>query len=79
MADTTVCIRCGKPRIVAKSWSESAAGSPVTYTLTVCPDAACQKIVDSELKKKLDKIMVIQKKSAERRKAIKKRNPKKKR
>ena len=71
MSDTTPCIRCGKSRIIAKSWTEKINNSVITYTQTVCPDPECQKIVDSDLQKKKDKITAIQNKSLERRKAIK--------
>jgi len=68
---TTLCIRCGKLRIVSKTWSEKVNGSLVTYTQTVCPDSECQSKVESELQKKIDKVRDIQKKSLERRKLIK--------
>lgn len=42
------CIRCGKTRVVAKVWKEYVGKSLVTYTETVCPDPACQKIVEEE-------------------------------
>lgn len=71
MSEANACIRCGKKRIVSKTWTEKVSGSLTTYTLTVCPDPECQKIVEKELKKKRDRIMEIQKKSLERRKAIK--------
>lgn len=71
MSDTTPCIRCGKSRIIAKSWTEKISNSVITYTQTVCPDEECQKIVDSDLQKKKDKITAIQNKSLERRKAVK--------
>lgn len=72
---TTLCIRCGKTRIVSKTWNEKVNDSVITYTETVCPDPECQKIVDSDLKKKMDKVRNIQKKSLERRK-LNKRNKK---
>lgn len=71
MAETTPCIRCGKLRIVAKSWSEKVGESLITYTRTVCPDSECQKLVDLELQKKKDKMTAIQNRSLERRKIIK--------
>ena len=40
------CVRCGKQRVDQKSWKGKAGASVITYTLTVCPDAECQKIVD---------------------------------
>lgn len=71
MVGNTVCIRCGKVRVTAKTWTEKIGGSLITYTQTVCPDALCQKIVEAELIKKQDKVKAIQKKSLERRKKIK--------
>lgn len=45
----SVCIRCGKDRIVSKVWTERGLrGSPVTYTEAVCPDSDCQKLVDQD-------------------------------
>lgn len=41
------CVRCGKPRKVVKTWSEKIGTSKVKYTLAVCPDSECQKIVDA--------------------------------
>lgn len=41
------CIRCGKDRVVTKTWQEVIGISSVTYTLAVCPDDACQKLVDA--------------------------------
>lgn len=43
------CIRCGKTRVVSKVWQEYIGQSLVTYTDTVCPDPACQKIVEEEI------------------------------
>jgi hypothetical protein len=67
MGTNTPCIRCGKIRIQSKSWEEEINGSPVTFTLNVCPDPACQKLVDAELKKHSDRIADIQAKSLKRR------------
>lgn len=61
---TNPCTRCGKERILFKSWTEEVPtfGDKImiiTRELTVCPDAECQKIVAAELavqKKKRDKI-----------------------
>lgn len=43
------CIQCGKQRIDGKSWKGKVGASPITYTITICPDAACQKIVDQAI------------------------------
>lgn len=45
----TVCIRCGKTRILAKKWQEKSDRGPIMfYERTVCPDSDCQKIVDEK-------------------------------
>ncbi len=74
---TTPCIRCGKPRIIGKTWTEKLNNSNVVYTLTVCPDPECQKIVESQLESKREKLASIQQKSLERRKTIKRLRKKK--
>jgi hypothetical protein len=46
----SVCIRCGKERIVVSSRKEVVSKSEVVYTTTVCPDPECQKIVEKGLR-----------------------------
>lgn len=67
MTNLTPCIRCGKIRIVGKSWKETVGSNEVIYTETVCPDPECQKLVDEQLLKKKNKIEEIQKESLKRR------------
>jgi len=58
MTDPTgnVCIRCGKVRVIAKTWKEKIGTSTLTCSSFVCPDADCQKIVEKVLaKRKEDK------------------------
>jgi len=43
------CIRCGKQRIVVKTWKEYSGTSLITCTTMTCPDPACQAIVDRKL------------------------------
>lgn len=43
------CIRCGKPRIDGKTWEGKIGVSSITYTITVCPDSECQKMVDQAI------------------------------
>jgi hypothetical protein len=47
------CTRCGKERIVSRTYNEEIATffgtSTVTHTETVCPDPECQKIVEERL------------------------------
>jgi hypothetical protein len=51
-----VCIRCGKVRIITKTWKEQVGTSTLTCSSFACPDANCQKIVEKELaKRKEDK------------------------
>jgi hypothetical protein len=43
--NTTVCVRCGKPRIVLSVKEEKVGNSIITTTETICPDPECQKKV----------------------------------
>lgn len=49
----SLCTRCGKERIEAKSWEEEVTmyfgTSKVVHTEMVCPDAECQKIVEEKM------------------------------
>jgi|GEM_PF-2566999 len=49
------CIECGKQRIDGKTWEGRVGASVVTYTLTICPDSACQKIIEKEIAKRRQK------------------------
>ena len=41
-----ICSRCGKVRVVTKTYEEKVGNSFVTYKLTSCPDENCQEKVD---------------------------------
>ena len=43
------CIECGKQRVDGKTWKGKVGSSVITYTLTICPDPACQKKVDQAI------------------------------
>ncbi|OGE29624.1 hypothetical protein A2867_02050 [Candidatus Daviesbacteria bacterium RIFCSPHIGHO2_01_FULL_40_11] len=43
------CVKCGKERVDGKSWEGKVGSSVVTYTMTICPDSACQKQVEKEI------------------------------
>lgn len=43
------CTRCGKERIIQSSVVENLEKTTVTYTITVCPDPECQKLVEKGL------------------------------
>ena len=45
----STCTRCGKPRIVVKTYDEKVDNSTVTYTITECSDPDCQKMVNKTL------------------------------
>lgn len=54
------CTQCGKQRIDKKTWKEKIGTQVITYTSTICPDPACQKIVDQAIadkKAKSDKLI----------------------
>lgn len=56
----SLCIRCGKTRIVSKTWVEKTEkGNPITHTEAVCPDVDCQKLVDAEFAAKREKKLAI--------------------
>lgn len=59
------CIRCGTPRIDGKSWKEKSGNSFVFYTKTICPDRACQKILDQETADRIAKNELMLKNKAE--------------
>jgi len=60
------CTRCGKERIVIKSFKEKSGTCIVIHTLSVCPDPECQKIVDGALNKEKEKRDVFKKESEKR-------------
>lgn len=61
-----LCIRCGKERKIIRTWKEKVYDSIVINTESACPDAECQKKVDSENKKQRDKNNAIKLRSEER-------------
>ena len=73
MADQAlnVCTRCGKPRIVVKTWKERIKGSITIHTSTACPDAACQKIIDGKLAVLKEKKEALEKERIQRAQARK--------
>lgn len=61
-----LCVRCGKPRIVVRTWKECIKGSILIYTSTACPDAACQKIVDKKFADQKEKREAVEKERMKR-------------
>ena len=65
----SVCIRCGKTRILLKSWKdrgERGKGAVISHEETRCPDMECQKIVDEKFQEMKDR----RTKTEERKKAV---------
>lgn len=60
-----LCIRCGKKRIDGKTWEGKSGASVITYTLTICPDADCQAIVDKGIADRKAKSALLIKEKAE--------------
>jgi len=60
------CIRCGKERIVSKTSKEKMGNSVIITTQTVCPDPACQKLVEKELARQNEKKLAMKLRSEER-------------
>lgn len=56
---TNPCIKCGKERIMLKTWKEYIKNytgvSLVIYSETVCPDKECQKAVNKILQNQKEK------------------------
>lgn len=58
------CIRCGKERIILKTWTENLGYALLTRTDTICPDKICQKAVNDDLEeKRLKKEAIMNRKS----------------
>jgi hypothetical protein len=51
------CIRCGKERITLKEKvvKVGSSGGTMTYIQTICPDKACQKVVDAGIAEAAEK------------------------
>lgn len=83
---TNPCTRCGKERIFQKSWQQriqtySGIDAIQINSRTICPDKACQRIVDKDLKvqkNKREKIRLDREERATQHKANNPRNTKKK-
>jgi hypothetical protein len=57
------CTRCGRERVISRTWKEDvktySGTSSVVHVDTMCPDPACQKLVDDQLAVQKEKRMVI--------------------
>jgi formylmethanofuran dehydrogenase subunit E len=55
IGNPSICIECGKQRIVVATHEEKVGNSVVVYKETICPDPECQKKVEKILAKELEK------------------------
>ncbi len=46
---TNLCARCGKQRIVVKSYQETVGNSVIIHSEMTCPDPDCQSKLDKSL------------------------------
>lgn len=53
--NTSICIECGKQRVVVGTYEEKVGNSIVVYKETICADPECQKRVEKTLAKELEK------------------------
>lgn len=63
----SLCIRCGKERIVISTKKEKVGNSVITYTKTICSDPKCQAMVENTLnneKIKRSNLMIEKEKQA---------------
>lgn len=49
ISNSNLCSRCGKVRVVVKTYTEKVGNSTVSYKITSCPDPDCQKIVNRKM------------------------------
>ncbi len=53
------CVRCGTERIVSKQWKEKqktlAGTTEIVFFQTICPNPACQALVDKALREEAPK------------------------
>jgi hypothetical protein len=55
ISKNSICIECGKQRIVVGTYEEKVGNSVVVYKETICADPECQKKVEKTLAKELEK------------------------
>lgn len=55
ISKNSICIECGKQRVVVGTYQEKVGNTVVTYKETVCPDPECQKKVEKTLARELEK------------------------
>lgn len=75
-----ICYRCGKERIVTRTWKEKVENSIIENTEAVCPDKKCQATIEKDIRKLKNKRLQIEKRKKisikNRKKAIHNKNSK---
>ena len=70
------CSRCGKERIIIRTWKEKVDSSVIINTETACPDKECQAEVEKINKKQQERSASL-KRESEKRLQIRKNSSKK--
>ena len=60
------CSRCGRERVVVRTWKEKVYDSVIVNTEKECPNPDCQKLVNRENNKQKEKYRAIRRKTEER-------------
>ena len=60
-----ICYRCGKERIVTRTWKEKVNNSIVENVETACPDKACQEAINKDLLKQKNKRIQMEERKIE--------------
>ncbi len=60
------CSRCGKERIIVRTWKEKVDSSIITNTETACPDKECQLEVEKINKKQQERSAALKRESEKR-------------
>jgi hypothetical protein len=60
------CSRCGKERIIVKTWKEKIGDLTIINTDTTCPNPECQKKVEDDNKRQRDRNAAIKLRSEQR-------------
>ncbi len=60
------CSRCGKERIIIRTWKEKVDSSVITNTETACPDKECQLEVEKINRKQQERSAALKRESEKR-------------
>jgi len=60
------CSRCGKERVVIRTWKEKIDNSIITNIETACPNKECQAEVDKINKKQQERSAALKRESEKR-------------